>query len=152
MRNSCRFPPLRRDDCGSPGGRFRRATSIPTTALSGGAYRRTPRRTAGTPGMCPRSGAGWTLCLKTKCASGRRAWSIRRATKPHTRTRRAAYTPVCRGIPLKPAGSRLPYPRCGPQKEIIEEVNPLNWQSILDAVMKYWVQQLCTLIFCLITW
>lgn len=32
------------------------------------------------------------------------------------------------------------------------EAVALNWQSILDTFTKYWVQQLCALILCLITW
>lgn len=28
----------------------------------------------------------------------------------------------------------------------------LNYQSILDTFTKYWVQQLCALILCLINW
>lgn len=42
----------------------------------------------------------------------------------------------------------------GKEGELIRrmEAVALNWQSILDTFTKYWVQQLCALILCLITW
>lgn len=40
----------------------------------------------------------------------------------------------------------------GKESGITKGVRRLNWQSILEVIMKYWVQQLCTLILCLITW